>query len=48
MVFFMFKEDNDVKISEDTLNRRNFAESLSSNIQYYFDRKPINNCLTIG
>lgn len=44
----MFKEDNDVKISGDTLNRRNFAESLALNIQNYFDRQDINNCLTIG
>lgn len=44
----MFKEDNDVKISGDTLNRRNFAESLALNIQNYFDRQNINNCLTIG
>lgn len=45
----MFKEDNDVKkINEDTLSRRNFAESLALNIQNYFDRKPVNNCLTIG
>lgn len=44
----MFKEDNDVKISGDTLNRRNFAESLALNIQNYFDRQDVNNCLTIG
>ena len=44
----MFKEDNDVKISGDTLNRRNFAESLALNIQNYFNRQKVNNCLTIG
>lgn len=44
----MFKEDKDVTINGDTLNRKNFAKSLASNIQNYFDRKPINNCLTIG
>lgn len=44
----MFKEDNDVKISGDTLNRRHFAESLALNIQNYFYRQDINNCLTIG
>ena len=44
----MFKEDNDVKISGDMLNRRNFAESLALNIQNYFGRQDINNCLTIG
>lgn len=45
----MLKEDNDIKnIGDDILNRANFAESLASNIQNYFDRKSINNCLTIG
>lgn len=45
----MFKEDNDVKnIEDDRLNRANFAESLALNIQNYFDRKPVNDCLTIG
>lgn len=45
----MFKEDNDVKkIKDDTLNRRNFAKSLALNIQNYFNRQNVNNCLTIG
>ena len=44
----MFKEDKDVKISGDTLNRKNFAKSLASNIQNYFERQDVNNCLTIG
>lgn len=44
----MFKEDKDVKISGDTLNRKNFAKSLALNIQNYFSRQDVNNCLTIG
>ena len=44
----MFKEDKDVKISGDTLNRKNFAKSLALNIQNYFGRQDVNNCLTIG
>lgn len=44
----MFKEYKDVKISGDTLNRKNFAKSLALNIQNYFGRKDANNCLTIG
>ena len=44
----MFKEDKDVKISGDTLNRKNFAKSLALNIQNYFERQDVNNCLTIG
>ena len=40
------KEINDK--SEDSLNRSNFAESLALNIQNYFNRKPVNDCLTIG
>lgn len=49
MEFFMLREDNDIKkIDDDILNRANFAESLALNIQNYFDRQDINNCLTIG
>lgn len=45
----MLKEDKDIKnVDEDILNRANFAESLALNIQNYFDRQDINNCLTIG
>ena len=45
----MLKEDNDIKnIDEDILNRANFAESLALNIQNYFNRQKVNNCLTIG
>ena len=42
----MLKEDKDINIDGDTLNRSNFAENLSLNIQNYFNRS--NNCLTIG
>ena len=49
MEFFMLREDNDIKdINEDILNRANFAESLALNIQNYFNRQKVNNCLTIG
>lgn len=45
----MLKEDKDIKNSDDDiLNRANFAKSLASNIQNYFERQDINNCLTIG
>lgn len=45
----MLKEDNVIKnIDDDILNRANFAESLALNIQNYFNRQDINNCLTIG
>ena len=45
----MLKEDNDIKnVDEDIINRANFAESLALNIQNYFGRQDINNCLTIG
>ena len=44
----MFKEDKDVNISADTLNRKNFAKNLALNIQNYFERQDINDCLTIG
>ena len=45
----MLKEDNDIKnIDDDVLNRANFAKSLALNIQNYFNRQDINNCLTIG
>ena len=45
----MLREDNDIKdINEDILNRANFAESLALNIQNYFNRQKVNNCLTIG
>ena len=44
----MFIEDKDVKISEDRLNRSNFAKSLSLNIKNYLNRNEINDCLTIG
>ena len=44
----MFKEDKDVNISADTLNRKNFAKNLALNIQNYFNRKTVNDCLTIG
>ena len=45
----MLNEEKEIKNkSEDSLNRSNFAESLASNIQNYFNRKSVNNCLTIG
>lgn len=44
----MFIEDKDVKISEDRLNRSNFAKSLALNIKNYLNRNEINDCLTIG
>lgn len=44
----MFKEDNPVNSDGDCLNRKNFAENLSVNIQNYFDREDVANCLTIG
>ena len=44
----MLKEDKDINIEEDSLNRANFAKNLATNIQNYFNRNEINNCLTIG
>lgn len=44
----MLKEDKDINIDEDSLNRANFAKNLAANIQNYFNRNDINNCLTIG
>lgn len=44
----MLKEDKTININEDTLNRKNFAKNLATNIQNYFNRNEINNCLTIG
>ena len=45
----MFKEDEEIKNSDDdTLNREDFAKNLALNIKNYFNRKNINNCLTIG
>lgn len=45
----MLKEDEAIKNSDkDILNRTNFAQNLASNIQNYFNKTPINNCLTIG
>lgn len=44
----MLNEDKDISIEEDSLNRANFAKNLATNIQNYFNRNEINNCLTIG
>ena len=44
----MLNEDKDINIDEDSLNRANFAKNLSTNIQNYFNRNDINDCLTIG
>ncbi len=44
----MLKEDKDISIEEDSLNRANFAKNLATNIQNYFNRNDINDCLTIG
>ena len=47
----MIHEDTPIKKIEDDekgLNRANFAKNLASNIENYFNRNKINNCLTIG
>ncbi len=44
----MLNEDKDINIGEDSLNRSNFAKNLAANIQNYFNRNEVNNCLTIG
>lgn len=44
----MLMEDKDISIEEDSLNRSNFAKNLATNIQNYFNKNEVNNCLTIG